>query len=170
MTSFAKLPLDTTSVDDFVLTRLSNKTSEVSFGGIRYSPKADASTAPELLSKKDPGRVVAKNFALMVPDADTKFTKQGVHMLQTYNEDTGSYDERPWNPTADKHQVQLSLDPSNPIHATIIERLTAIGEHMTAQFCARHNLHKSHVFTPSVVRTTTFEGSDGSQKIGRAHV
>ena len=163
MAAFAKLPLDTTPVDSFVLTRLSNKTSDVSFGGIKYSPLADASTPPELLSKKDLGRVVPKNFVLMVPDVDSKFTKQGVHMLQRYNEDTGSYDERPWNANADKHQVQISLDPAHDVHAMIIERLTALGEHMSAQFCARHNLHKSHVFTPAVVRTTTFESGDGTE-------
>lgn len=163
MAAFSKLPLDTTPVDDFVLTRLSNKTAEVSFGGIKYSPMADASTPPALLSKKDPGRVVPKSFVLMIPDVDSKFTKQGVHMMQTYNEDTNSYEDRPWNPNADKHQVQISLDPAHDIHAMIIERLTAIGEHMTAQFCARHNFHKSHVFTPAVVRSTTFEGGDGTE-------
>jgi hypothetical protein len=163
MAAFAKLPLDTTPVDDFVLTRLQNKSADVSFGGVKYSPKADASTPPEMLSKKDPNRVMAKNFVLMIPDVDSKFTKQGVHMMQTYNEDTSSYEDRPWNPTADKHQVQISLDPSHPIHAMIIERLTAFGEHLSAQFCARHNLHKSHVFTPAVVRTTSFEGGDGTE-------
>lgn len=172
---YARIPVDASffNPDDASLIKKSKAadlvltgdklTQSVSFGGIRFSPLAGPSAAPEVRSKNDGTRLRPRPFNLVVPALDAKITKRGVNMKSVYNSDTGKYEDPAWSLSADKHEMTLSLNPAEEPHKHLLDALNLINEHAANQFAAHHNLHRVHVLTPAAARSTTIETSAGDK-------
>lgn len=161
--SFAKLDVEKVNASDFVLGKENQapNNGSVSFARMLYSPPATSQTPASALSASDKSRVRPSDFSVVVPQCNIKITKNGITMVDKWDDDSRKYVQSPWNANADKHRVTLSLRPNvEPADAEIVAKIEALSQRMAALYRAKHNLSEPHVLVKPATRMHQFEGSD----------